>query len=115
MPHPEATPEAFVPLIRTVTPLDRKARRRMKMDSKSVLSASTRSSPAVNVFQEAEKIVRAREKTMIPKRLLPPVESTSEVTSLSVILRREPLPTLSSFRQQNLDIFQVRGFIIVSV
>ena len=114
MPHAKATPEmAFVPLIRTVAPLDRKARRRVKLESQSVLSV--RSSPAVNVFQEAEKIVRAREKPIIAKELLPPVESTGEVISPSVILRRKPVPTLSSFRHQNLDIFQVRGFIIVSV
>ena len=111
---PEATPEkAFIPRIRTAAPMDRMARRRNKLHGQSVLSAN--SSPAVNVFEESEKIVRAREKPIIAKKLLSPIESTGEVKSLSVILRRETVPTLSSFRQQNLDIFQVRGFIIVSV
>lgn len=114
MPQHEATLEkAGLPIIRNVAPMDRKARRRKKLGGGSVLTE--RSSPAVNVFQEAEKIVRAREKPSIvsaTKRLPSPIESTGEVKSLSVILNRELAPTLSSFRQQKLDIFQVRGSIV---
>lgn len=114
VPQHEATLEKTgFPMINTVAPMDRKARRRNKLGGGPVLTE--RSSPAVNVFQEAEKIVRAREKPLIAsatKRLPSPIESTGEVKSLSVILKRELAPTLSSFRQQKLDIFQVCGSII---
>lgn len=95
--------------------MNRKTRRRDKLSGRSGLSG--RSSPAVNVFQEAEKIVRAREKPLIAsatKSLPRPIETTGEVKSLSAIINKEPAPTLSSFRQQNLDIFQVCSFTILS-
>ena len=78
--------------------MDRRVRRQCRLGGASVPAGPSKS--AVNVFQEAEKIMRARQKPrsrLGTTKPLPLTESTAEGTSLSMILNREPAQTMSSF------------------
>lgn len=65
----------------------------------------------VNVFEEAEKIVKAHEKPIFRLEAQPvrqQIQSPGEVKGLSTIINREPSPTPGRFSRQSLDLFQVR-------
>ena len=96
-------------MIKTMGPMNREARRNYRLSGASVPAGSR---PAVNVYQEAEKIVRSREKflrQLDTTKSPATVKSAAEVTGLSLAINREPAQTASSFSQRNLDIFQVHS------
>lgn len=95
-------------------PRNREARRNYSL---SGASGPAGSRPAVNVYQEAEKIVRSREKylrTSGTTKSPAPVKPAPEVASLSLAINRGPAQTASSFSQRNLDIVQVHGYYFLS-
>lgn len=98
-----------VPVVRTGKPADRRSRRQQKKGN--ISTGTTASDRVVNVFQESERIVRARQKPIIRLAATDPprmAEPTTQVNGLSTIIRREQAPVLGRFSHQSLDIFQVR-------
>jgi len=98
-----------LPIIRTTAPMDRRARKQQRSSGAS-LSAS-KSDHTINVFEESERIVRARQKPTFKLTTAKPsglTESPSEVKGLSSLLQREPAPTATAFGRQSFNVFQVR-------
>jgi hypothetical protein len=98
-----------LPIIRTAESGNRNARRQ---HGSSRASSVQDGQPnfTVNVFQEAEKIVKARQKRFLTATTTEQtlsMASTIQVESLSVIPNKEPAQAVSKFTQQNLDILQV--------
>jgi len=96
-------------MVRTKAPMDRKARKQQR--SSGAFLSAPKSAPVINVFEESERIVRAREKPIFKLTTAKPsalTESPSEVKGLSLLLQREPAPTATEFRRQSFNVFQVR-------
>ena len=77
-----------------------------------------RSASADNVFEKAEKLVKARQKPIaepVPIRPSMQVDLPSEVKGLSTIQDREPAPEFGVFSRQALDIFQVSSLLAAYV
>ncbi len=97
------------PLIRTEDRKDRRTRRQQALGRD--VSTKEISDYTINVFEESEKIVKARQKPVVKlaaHATNEQIQSHSEVKGLSTIIDREPSPTPGRFSRQNLDIFQVR-------
>ncbi|KAL8698677.1 MAG: hypothetical protein Q9224_001746 [Gallowayella concinna] len=97
------------PLIRTEGRKDGRSRRQRASDRK--ISTMETSDYTINVFEESQKIVKARQKPVFKltaHATKDQIHSQNEVKGLCTIIDREPSPTPGRFRRQNLDIFQVR-------